>query len=137
MLQFKGPQRVGHDLVSEQHQQFLNDLRHSKWLDIQGLLSPAWCLFHTTTAPCIMIYMCIYSLCTTTCAPGLPRLHSVKKKSACRCRKCRRHRFDPWVGKISLNRKWQPAPVLLPEKCMDRGSWHATVHVVTESQLNA
>ena len=79
MLQFKGPQRVGHDLVSEQHQQFLNDLRHSKRLDIQGLLSPAWCLFHTTTAPCIMIYMCIYSLCTTTCAPGLPRLHSVKK----------------------------------------------------------
>ena len=25
-------------------------------------------------------------------------------------------RFDPWVGKISWRRKWQPTPVLLPGK---------------------
>ena len=24
--------------------------------------------------------------------------------------------FDPWVGKIPWKRKWQPTPVLLPEK---------------------
>ena len=24
--------------------------------------------------------------------------------------------FDPWVGKISCSRKWQPSPVFLPEK---------------------
>ena len=30
------------------------------------------------------------------------------------CLQCRRHRFDPWVGKIPWRRKWQPAPVLLP-----------------------
>ena len=24
--------------------------------------------------------------------------------------------FDPWVGKIPWRRKWQPTPVLLPEK---------------------
>ena len=29
---------------------------------------------------------------------------------------CRRHRFDPWIGKISWNRKWQPIPVFLPGK---------------------
>ena len=29
----------------------------------------------------------------------------------------RRHRFDPWVGKIPWRRKWQPAPVFLPRKC--------------------
>ena len=29
---------------------------------------------------------------------------------------CRRHRFDPWVGKIPWRRKWQPSPVLLPGK---------------------
>ena len=23
--------------------------------------------------------------------------------------------FDPWVGKIPWRRKWQPAPVFLPE----------------------
>ena len=26
---------------------------------------------------------------------------------------CRRHRFDPWVGKIPWRRAWQPTPVLL------------------------
>ena len=27
-----------------------------------------------------------------------------------------RQRFDPWVGKISWSRKWQPTPVFLPGK---------------------
>ena len=27
---------------------------------------------------------------------------------------CKRHVFDPWVGKIPWSRKWQPAPVFLP-----------------------
>ena len=35
------------------------------------------------------------------------------KESACQCR---RHRFDPWLGKIPWNRKWQPTPVLLSGK---------------------
>ena len=29
---------------------------------------------------------------------------------------CRRPWFDPWVGKISWRRKWQPTPVSLPGK---------------------
>ena len=28
----------------------------------------------------------------------------------------RRHRFNPWVGKIPWRRKWQPTPVFLPGK---------------------
>ena len=32
------------------------------------------------------------------------------------CLQCRKHGFDPWVGKILWRRKWQPAPVLLPGK---------------------
>ena len=27
---------------------------------------------------------------------------------------CRRHGFDPWVGKIPWRRAWQPTPVFLP-----------------------
>ena len=27
---------------------------------------------------------------------------------------CRRSRFDPWVGKVSWRREWQPTPVFLP-----------------------
>ena len=41
---------------------------------------------------------------------------SVGKESACQCRRCRRHEFDPWVGKSLWNRKWQSAPVSLPGK---------------------
>ena len=33
------------------------------------------------------------------------------KESACQCRK---HEFNPWVGKIPWRRKWQPIPVFLP-----------------------
>ena len=29
---------------------------------------------------------------------------------------CRRHGFDPWVGKTPWRRKWQSAPVFLPGK---------------------
>ena len=29
----------------------------------------------------------------------------------------RRREVDPWVGKISWRRKWQPTPVSFPEKC--------------------
>ena len=43
---------------------------------------------------------------------GLPRWCS-GKESVCRCRRCK---FDPWVGKIPWRRKWQPILVLLPGK---------------------
>ena len=38
------------------------------------------------------------------------------KESACQCRRCKRHRFNPGVGKTPWSRKWQPTPVFLPEK---------------------
>ena len=37
---------------------------------------------------------------------------SGSKESA--CKKTRRPRFDPWVGKIPWREKWQPTPVFLP-----------------------
>ena len=46
---------------------------------------------------------------------GLPRWLSGKEPTY-QCRKCRRHRFDPWVRKIPWRRKWQPTLVFLPEK---------------------
>ena len=30
------------------------------------------------------------------------------------CRRCKRHRFDPWVEEIPWRRKWQPTPVFSP-----------------------
>ena len=36
------------------------------------------------------------------------------KEPACQCPRCKRCRFDPWVGKIPWRRTWQPTPVFLP-----------------------
>ena len=38
------------------------------------------------------------------------------KESACQCKRPKRLGFDPWVRKITWNRKWQPTPVVLPGK---------------------
>ena len=38
------------------------------------------------------------------------------KKSACQCRRHRRHEFNPWLRKIPWRRKWQPTPVFFPEE---------------------
>ena len=49
---------------------------------------------------------------------GLPWRLS-HKETACQCRRCR---LDPWAGKIPWRRKWQPAPVFLPEKSHEQRS---------------
>ena len=36
------------------------------------------------------------------------------KEPACQCRRHKRCRFDPWVGKIPWRRTWPPTPVFLP-----------------------
>ena len=41
------------------------------------------------------------------------------------CLQCRTPGFNPWVGKTSWRRKWQPTPVFLPGESMDRGAWQA------------
>ena len=38
------------------------------------------------------------------------------KESTCQCRRHRRPKFNPWVGKIPWRRAWQPTPVFLPGK---------------------
>ena len=44
------------------------------------------------------------------------------KESACQCRRLKRHGFDPWVGKISWRRAWQPTPVFLPGEFLGQRS---------------
>ena len=55
------------------------------------------------------------------------------KEPACQCKRHKRCGFNPWVGKISWRYKWQPIPVVLPGKSMDRGAWWATVYGVAKS----
>ena len=56
------------------------------------------------------------------------------KESICQCRRCKRCGFNPWVGKISWSRKWQPTPVFFLENSLERGAWWATVHGAIKSQ---
>ena len=52
---------------------------------------------------------------------GPPRWF-IGKESACQSRRCKRHVFDPWVGKVPWSRKWQPTPIFLPGKSLGQRS---------------
>ena len=49
------------------------------------------------------------------------------KESTCYCRRPKRLGFNPWVGKMTWSRKWQPTPVFLPGKFHGRRDWLAVV----------
>ena len=56
------------------------------------------------------------------------------KEFTCQCKK---HRFDPWVGKVPWRRKWQPTSVLLPGKSHGQslvgyGPWSCKESNITE-----
>ena len=62
------------------------------------------------------------------------------KELTCQCRRHKRHRFNPWVGKIPWRRAGQPTPEFLPGKSHGQRSlqssgllWWATVHRVAKS----
>ena len=42
------------------------------------------------------------------------RIQEKIKEPTCQCRRHKRLRFEPWVGKIPWSRKWLPTPVFLP-----------------------
>ena len=51
------------------------------------------------------------------------------------CLQCRRHRFDPWVGKILCPRKWQPVSVFLPGEPHDQRSLAGYSPCIREKSL--
>ena len=58
---------------------------------------------------------------------------TIDKEPACQCRRHKRCRFDPWVGKIPWRRHGNPLQSSCLENPVDRGAWQATVHRVTQS----
>ena len=65
------------------------------------------------------------------------------KESSCQCRRHKRLRFNPWVGKIPWRRVWQPTPVFLPgESQRQRSSVgyspenHTELHTTEVTQHN-
>ena len=73
--------------------------------------SSGWPLGDASNAPRLS-YMASWSPCWALhlAFPG----GACGKELACQFRRCRRPRFDPWVGKIPWYRAWQPSPVFLP-----------------------
>ena len=63
-------------------------------------------------------------------SPGWLRLQRI----CLQCRRCRRHRFDPWVRKIPGGGNSSPLQFFCLENSMDREAWQATVCGVTKSQ---
>ena len=57
------------------------------------------------------------------------------KEPACQCRRQKRCRFHPWVGKTPCRRAWQLTPVFLPGRIpwTEEPAWRAMVHRVTKS----
>ena len=58
----------------------------------------------------------------------------VRNLPAWQCRSRTRHRFDPWVGKISWRRPRQPTSVFFPGESHGQRSLVATVHGVAKSR---
>ena len=55
------------------------------------------------------------------------------KEPTCQCRRYKRQRFNPWMGKIPWRRKWQPTAIFCLGNPKDREAWWATVHRVAKS----
>ena len=58
------------------------------------------------------------------------------KEPACQCRKCKRCRFHPWVGKILWRRAWQHTRVFLPGESHGQRSLAGCPWGCRETQLS-
>ena len=56
------------------------------------------------------------------------------KEPTCQCRRWKRHRFDPWVGRSPGEGHGNPIQYTCLQNSIDRRAWWATIHVVAKSQ---
>ena len=58
---------------------------------------------------------------------------TIDEEPTCECRRHKRHRFDPWVGKIPWRRHSNALQYSCLENPVAKGAWQATVHRVPQS----
>ena len=88
--------------------------QQSKNVSFFSTASPAFnCLKFLTghSDQCVMVHYCCFILHFS----GFP-CGANGKEPTCQCMRLENCRFNPWFGKISWRRKWQPTPVFLPWK---------------------
>ena len=56
-----------------------------------------------------------------------------RKEPTCQCRRVKRCRFNPWVGRSPGRGRGIPVHHACLENPVDRGAWQATVHSVIQS----
>ena len=55
------------------------------------------------------------------------------KEPACQCRRHKRHRFDPGLGRYPGGEHGNDSGILAWRIPMDRGAWQAVIHGVSKS----
>ena len=99
-------------------------------------------MFHFSGPQCSYIYLikhCSRCCCENdfwmrlTCNLGFPGDTS-GKDPCCQGGRCRRSRFNPWVGKIPWRGHGNPLQYSCLENPLDRGAWWAMIHRVAKSQ---
>ena len=105
-LQSKGLSRVFSNTTVQKHQ--FSSAQPSLWSHIHAwLLGKSIVLSRRTFVSKVMSLP--FNMLSRFGFPG----GSVGKELACQFRRCKKHRLDPWVGKIPWRRKWQSTPVFL------------------------
>ena len=82
-------------------------------VDDLGTLAICTCSLHLPSG-CACFWSQMYETSYNGLLLGPPKLRLPKwssgKESACQIRRCKRHSFDSWIGKIPGSRRWQPTP---------------------------
>ena len=76
------------------------------WTEEPGRLYSPWGLKESDTTERLHFHFHYYF------SYGFPGSTSGKEPT-CQCRRCKQHRFNPWVRKIPWRREWQPTLVFL------------------------
>ena len=134
---FKHPSRTHTHTHTHTYTHTLNrkkNISYLIWNNSCHSILPALILLRThfiSASPSSIEHIYKLSFLSTMSFPG----GASGKEPACQCRRCNRRRFDPWVGKISWNRKWQPNPAFLPaESHGPRSLAGYTIHGIAKSR---
>ena len=88
---------------------------------------------HTHTHTHTYIHTHTYML---TWGFGASQVVLVVKEPTCQCRRCKRHRLNPWVRKIPWGGHGNPLQYSCLDNPMNRGAWRAMVHgVISQTRL--
>ena len=115
------------------HENTIKDFDHSHIVAAFKLQWKSWVIPTGTVWPVKLKTFAFDCLQKMLATPGVREVENWEKnyvllflclgrESSYQCRRCRRQGFDPWVGKITSWRKWQPTPAFLPGEFKGRRS---------------